>query len=316
MSRAGGDRSGSDAFRVRALETRAPAKLNLRLHVVGRRPDGYHLLDSLVAPIGLCDRVQLHIADAEHAEVHISTSPRAAAPADSSNLGARAAMLFLQQTGLAARIDIRLAKRIPAGAGLGGGSSDAAAVLRMLNAALHAPVADQVLSSWALGLGADVPFFLLGNAARMRGIGEHLEPIEIPRRFVVVAYPGVPLSTRDVYARYDHSLTLEKAVSRIRPPTNSHRPARADRNDLEAAAFQLLPRLRDLKRRLRALGGRGVLMTGSGSAVFGFWERLAEARAAARELEQAGTWAKATWLLDRISNIKVQRACDGRSPSW
>lgn len=293
-----------NAIRYGTFVTRAPAKLNLDLHITGRRADGYHLLDSLVAPIAVFDRLEIRIGPAPRPDVAIVTQPRGAAPEDASNLAARAARLFLERRRLAVHVAIRLHKRIPSGAGLGGGSSDAAAVLRLLNAAAREPVPPAVLARWALSLGADVPFFLLGGAARMRGIGERLEPVFVPRRPVVVAFPGVGLSTQEVYRRFDHSLTLNKAVSRIRPPTNSQRPTCG--NDLEAAAFQLLPRLRELKRRLRALGGRGVLMTGSGSALFGFWDRLADARAAARELEDAGIWAKATWLLDRISDIKVQ----------
>lgn len=310
-----GDRGYSE-FAYRAAETLAPAKLNLRLHVLGRREDGYHFLDSLVVPIRLFDRVQLQLCEASAPEVSVVCRPRAAAPRDASNLAVRAAQLFLERAGLRAAVRIRLTKRIPAGAGLGGGSSDAAAVLRLLNAMVRRPVPGEILAYWALSLGADVPFFLLGTPARMRGIGERLEAAAaVGRGPVVVAYPGLPLATKAVYERLD-SLTLNEAASRIRPPTNSHRPASEDRNDLEAAALQLLPRIRELKQRLRALGGRGVLMTGSGSAVFGFWDRLAEARAAARELEQAGIWAKATWLLDQVSDIKVQRECDGRSPSW
>src|SRR5262245_17326703 len=139
----------------------APAKLNLHLRVVGRRPDGYHLLDSIVAPISVFDSVTVRVTPASVTDVSLRCDPPGAAPETADNLAARAARAFLDRLGTNARVAIELVKRIPVGAGLGGGSSDAAAVLRGLNALLRKPVTAPVLRSWALELGADVPLFLV-----------------------------------------------------------------------------------------------------------------------------------------------------------
>lgn len=298
----------------------APAKLNLRLHVVGRRADGYHLLDSAVAPIALFDVVRLHAEPHPATEVALHCTPGAAAPNGPENLAARAATIYLQRTRRSARVRIDLDKRIPAGAGLGGGSSDAAATLRLLNALSEDPVPASELSAWALELGADVPFFLAGGSARMRGVGERLEPIPTPlspQAGLVVVFPGVPLETRHVYANYDDLLTTEGSVSRVRGLTVGRGPLHEWlENDLEAAAFQILPIVKNLKRQLRALGARGALMTGSGSAVFGVWDGAEQASAAARAMRAAGLWARATWILDRLPAVEMHDADDGRSPSW
>ncbi|HSP97325.1 MAG TPA: 4-(cytidine 5'-diphospho)-2-C-methyl-D-erythritol kinase [Candidatus Dormibacteraeota bacterium] len=298
----------------------APAKLNLCLRIVGRRADGYHLLDSAVAPIALFDVVRIHVEPQSAAEVSIHCMPRGTAPNGPENLAARAALVYLQRTGWSAKVRIDLDKRIPAGAGLGGGSSDAAATLRLLNALSDDPVPASELSTWALDLGADVPFFLSGGSARMRGVGDRLDPMPVPldpRAGLVVVFPGTPLETRHVYANYDDLLTTEGSVSRVRGLTVDRGPLHEWlENDLEAAAFQILPIVKNLKRQLRALGARGALMTGSGSAVFGVWDGAEQASAAARAMRAAGLWARATWILDRLPAVETHDADDGRSPSW
>jgi 4-diphosphocytidyl-2-C-methyl-D-erythritol kinase len=314
------DESDLSAREHRWAAVAAPAKLNLSLRIVGRRPDGYHLLDSVVAPIALFDQVKVSFRRQATNDVALCCTPVSAAPAGSDNLAARAALLYLERVGLTARIWIDLSKQIPAGAGLGGGSSDAAATLRLLNALSPVRATPSDLARWALELGADVPFFLSGGSARMRGVGEQLAPIDSPldrHSALVVAFPGTPLETRHVYAKYDDLLTTEGSVSRVRGLTVGHGPLREWlENDLEAAAFQILPIVKHLKRQLRALGARSVLMTGSGSAVFGVWDGAEQASAAARAIRAAGLWARATWILDRLPAVETHDADDGRSPSW
>lgn len=299
---------------------RAPAKLNLTLRVLGRRSDGYHLLDSLIVPIALFDLVDVQVEASRASEISVRCSPRGAAPEGPDNLVARAARLYLDRTGRSARIRIDLSKQIPAGAGLGGGSSDAAATLRMLNALSPSPASAADLSRWALELGADVPFFLSGGSARMGGVGELLEPTEAPvdrRAGLAVVFPGAPLETRHVYANYDDLLTTESAVSRIpRLTVDRGSPYGWLENDLEAAAFRILPIVKDLKRQLRALGAHSALMTGSGSAVFGIWDGAERANAAARGMRASGLWARATWILNRLPAVETHDGDDGRSPSW
>lgn len=304
---------------ARSASVAAPAKLNLSLRVIGRRADGYHLLDSLVVPIALVDHVRLSISSHPTSRVSIRCRP-GGAPEGPENLAVRAALLYLSRTVRSAWVDIELIKQVPAGAGLGGGSSDAAATLRLLNTLSPIPVSTSELAAWALEVGADVPFFLCGGSARMRGIGEDIQPLPSPLEpgaGLVVVFPGSLLETRHVYAIYDDLLTTEAPVSKDDRLTVFRGPLlQWLENDLEAAAFQILPVLKVLKRQLCALGARGALMTGSGSAVFGVWDGVEQASAAARAMRTAGVWARATQILDRLPAIQTHDEDDGRSPSW
>lgn len=289
-----------------SAEVSAPAKINLCLRVVGRRADGYHLLDSIVAPIALFDYLTVRATPSTATSVSLRCEWPGVAPASPDNLVVKAAEKFLRESGRSARVEISLVKRIPIGAGLGGGSSDAAGVLRGLNALLDRPIPEPSLSAWAAALGADVPLFLAGGPVRMRGIGEILEscPLAIEEP-IVVAFPGNALDTRSVYAKYDDLLTMSEVASSIRPLTPGREPLRSMlHNDLEAAAFLIQPAVRSLKKRLCSLGAEGVLMTGSGSAVFGYWQHWDDAHAAAEQLRTAGVWARVVHVLDRVPAVE------------
>lgn len=305
---------------VRHVQVPAPAKINLRLLVVGIRDDGYHLLESTVAPISLFDAVSVSVRKASSTAVRLACRPAGIVPSGPENLAARAAALFIERTGQRGEVAIELTKRIPAGAGLGGGSSDAAAVLRGLNVLADQSVPAPTLASWALELGADVPLFLYGRPAVMQGVGEILTPTTLPdaiRGPVVVVFPGSGLVTKEVYARYDDSLTSQPVASRVPRFTTGQEPLQNWlTNDLEAAAFQALPQLRDVKRQLRVLGARGAAMTGSGSAIFGVWQRRDDAQAAVRVLRASGLWACATEILERVPAVERDGQHGGRSPSW
>jgi 4-diphosphocytidyl-2-C-methyl-D-erythritol kinase len=292
-----------------AVLVQAPAKLNLRLRVVGRRSDGYHLIDSLMAPISLFDMLEVRAVPAARTRIRIS--PRTPGVARGGNLAARAARLFLQQVRQRAEVEIKLSKSIPIGAGLGGGSTDAAAVLLALNRIFARRLPRSVLARWGLALGADVPFFVHGCPARVTGIGETVVPLStrLPWQ-IVVAFAGAPLSTADVYRVHAGSLTTKGGLSSIRFPISKHtHPEDLLVNDLETAAMTIDPGVRTLKDRLRGLGAAGALMTGSGSAVFGVWLRQAEARSAARRLEQEGIWARMVEILGRSPKMTPR---DGR----
>ncbi len=265
----------------------APAKLNLGLRIVGVRADGYHELSSLFVPLDLADEVTVEVAPAERARVTIEVEAAAGVPgdvpADSSNLAARAALAFLEAAGLAAAVHIRLEKRIPSPGGLGGGSSDAAAVLRALAAEFPGALAGERLESLGLGLGADVPFFLGPGGegpvpARVEGIGERVAPAPgVPSLAAALVHAGPPLETARVYAEFDASgasLTGERA------PTTMPAPAgwlAADWlstllvNDLEAPATRLAPGIAPLREALAAAGARGVGLSGSGPTLFGIF---------------------------------------------
>ena len=304
-----------------AASVRAAAKLNLHLRVIGRRPDGYHLIDSVAVPIGLFDSLTIRITPGPP-EVALRCTPVLGIPTGGDNLAVRAAQCILRHCGATGRVSIDLVKRIPIGAGLGGGSSDAAAVLRILNALLAQPLEDAELQRMGLELGADVPLFLVGRPVRMRGIGEHLELwLAAETRPIVVAFSGAALSTREVYAKYDDLLTMSGPPSTIRAPTSAQEPLPSVlHNDLEAAAFLVQPALPSLKQRMRSLGAEGVLMTGSGSAVFGYWRCWDDAQAAAQCLSADGLWADVVRVLDHVPAVELEpideRKGGGRSPSW
>jgi 4-diphosphocytidyl-2-C-methyl-D-erythritol kinase len=277
---------GAEPPRTKLL---APAKLNLGLRVRGRRADGYHELASVFAPLDLADEVELEIAAAPRAAVSLELlGPAPHVPADASNLAVRAARAFLAAAGLAASVRVRLAKHIPAAAGLGGGSSDAGAVLRGLAAHFPEAVDAQALARLALELGADVPYFLAPRPARVGGIGERIEPLPaLPDFACLLASPGVPLSTAAVFAAFD-----------ARPPAPP--PPEVDpllgldlANDLAPAAEALCPAIAGLRERLRAAGARAVALSGSGPTLFGLFADEGQARRAlARAAFPAPVWAR------------------------
>lgn len=281
----------------------APAKLNVSLRILGRRSDGYHLLDSVAVPITLFDFLHVEVSPAEAAEVSVVSNRSDLAGAH--NLAYRAAALFLKKAGVCCRVAVTLDKRIPIGAGLGGGSSDAAAVLLALDRLVGTRLGREQLLDWAEELGADVPFFVCGRPARMRGIGEIVEPLPAcPSWAVVVAFSGKALSTARVYEAYDRALTNRQPASNTNELLRGWAPPEeVFANDLEPVAIDIQPELRSLKQRLLDLGALQALMTGSGSAMFGVWQRFAEAQAVAERMRSEGTWACAATILDRSPKI-------------
>lgn len=279
----------------------APAKVNLGLRITARRADGYHELESLFAPLDLADDVELEAEAAPGRRVRLELRGAAQGiPSDGRNLAVRAAQGFLEAAALEAEVRIRLTKQTPAAAGLGGGSSDAAAVLRALAARFPDALAADALAKLALGLGADVPFFLDPRPTLVRGIGERLEPVAgLPALALVLVNPGVALSTAEVYAAYD-ALQPKPSGGGLPDP----RPILADpggagealaallANDLEGAAVRLCPAIGRLREHLRALGALGVALSGSGATVFGVFEDAGRARAAAT----APGWPRHAWV--------------------
>ncbi|NDY42067.1 4-(cytidine 5'-diphospho)-2-C-methyl-D-erythritol kinase [Dissulfurirhabdus thermomarina] len=262
-----------------SLSLEAPAKINLLLHVEGRRADGYHLIATVFQRVSLRDRLHLEVTPGRGG-VRLSC-PGSALPEDARNLAHRAAEAFLRRTGLGLDVRVELFKEIPPGGGLGGGSSDAAAVLRGLNALAGEPVPAAELMAMGAALGADVPFFLLDVPAAVgRGVGTELEPVEPPAFWYVLAMPPFGISTRWVY---------ENFVLTTRGPDTIFDPGQALRtmawkNDLEQVVLSAHPQVGRLKDILLAEGARAALMSGSGSTVFGAFREEARARAAAGRL--------------------------------
>lgn len=277
----------------------AAAKVNLGLRIVGRRPDGFHLLESCMTPITLYDTVRIRCEPGSGLSVYADDP---CLPIDKRNLAWGAAVMALGLGRVSARVEISLGKRIPAGAGLGGGSADAAAVLTGLNAMLGLGLSARRLAEAGARLGADVPFFVRGKPAIVSGIGERVRAIPaFRRRWLVVAWPGFPILTQWLYRRFDRSLTKTKPAPMIRRSTKRPRSFREGlANDLEAVAVAAYPELLALKERVLQLGAQRSLMTGSGSAFVGLFSDREMARRAAAALRRAGIWAEAVHTIEHV----------------
>ncbi|MCL4454447.1 MAG: 4-(cytidine 5'-diphospho)-2-C-methyl-D-erythritol kinase [Deinococcus sp.] len=244
------------------MEVLAPAKVNLGLSVLAKRPDSYHQIHTIFAALDIADRVFLEPAPRG---IRLEVSGRALPPGP-ENLAYRAAQKYLKAAGMPGGVRLVLQKNLPVGAGLGGGSSDAAAVLKGLREIYPSGIN---LASLAVKLGADVPFFLQGGWAEAEGIGEQLSEIKGSRLSLVLAGPGLPVSTAAVYG----ALLPSEPAGPLPVPEILAALAQEQEppywNSLEAAAFRLYPQLAELKSELKKTGLRGVLMSGSGSCFFG-----------------------------------------------
>ncbi len=265
-----------------------PAKVNLYLKVVRRRPDGYHDLVTIMQPISLADELRLHL----QAEGLTCECSRPDLPRDAGNLAVRAVLAFQQATGQHFGVHVELRKHIPVAAGLGGGSSNAAGVLRALNEATGTPLTPARLAEVARTLGADVPFFLLDGPALARGIGDRLTPVVLPPMWLALANPGVAVSTASVYAGLQPPFDPPDD-SQVAHMLREH-PATWLHNDLEGVTLRRHPEVAFCKEALQRLGAQGVLMSGSGPTVFGLFADPSSAAAAAAQLQaQTGYWTAA-----------------------
>lgn len=244
----------------------APAKLNLFLHVVGRRPDGYHLLQSVFRLIDLCDTLRF----APRADGEVRRAGGAPGVAEEEDLVVRAARALKSATGTREGVTIRVEKRIPVGGGLGGGSSDAATTLIALDRLWGLRLTRQALAAIGLRLGADVPFFLFGRNAFVEGIGERLRPVELEPAWYVVVVPPVSVPTREIFAAPD--LTRDTKPIRIWGFSKGF-----GRNDLEPVVCRRYPAVRRAIEWLSAFAP--ARMTGSGGCVFAEFRTEREARA-------------------------------------
>ena len=262
-----------------ALTLPAPAKLNLFLHVTGRRDDNYHMLETLLVPIDRGDRVTLSArADAE---VVRGRGPAGLATGD--DLAVRAARLVQRKCAVTRGIGIDVDKQIPLGGGLGGGSSDAATVLLGLNRMWQLGLSRRSLMAMALELGADVPFFVFGTPAFARGIGELLAPVTLPPTWFVVVVPPVQVATAAVFAAPE--LTRNSRSVKIAVFSEGY-----GRNDLQGVAASRFPEIAaclDVLAR-EAAGAASVGMSGSGACVFAAFSAEATAQQALSRVARAG----------------------------
>jgi 4-diphosphocytidyl-2-C-methyl-D-erythritol kinase len=250
----------------------APGKLNLFLHVLGRRADGYHLLQTVFRFIDRCDRVGIAVREDGQVLRH---DPLPGVPPE-EDLCTRAARLLKRRCGTRLGVDLALQKNLPVGGGLGGGSSDAATTLIVLNRLWSAGLARAELLELALQLGADVPFFVFGENAVGEGIGERLTALELPAAWYLVLVPRASVSTREIFG--DNALTRNAKPLKI-PPFFSGLGA----NDLEPVALRRYPEIAAHLAWLRQRSPQ-ARMTGSGACVFAEFATEREARAALGEL--------------------------------
>jgi 4-diphosphocytidyl-2-C-methyl-D-erythritol kinase len=289
-----------------AVERPAPAKLNLYLHVTGRRADGYHLLDSLIAFAGVHDTVKAEKATA--LTLSIEGPFAAALSAEADNLVLRAARALADIAGVRPWATLRLVKRLPVASGIGGGSADAAATLLATSALWQITHKPGALARLALTLGADVPVCLAGKAAQVGGIGEKIDPAPaLPRAPLVLVNPLVPLPTPAVFKARSGAFSQPAPLEG--PPRDARDLAealKARRNDLAEAAIGLVPEIKTILEALAAQPGcLSARMSGSGATCFALFAREEEAQAAATALRAAKPrwWVEATELLSDTSAL-------------
>ncbi len=278
------------------LTLEARGKINLAIDVTGRRDNGYHDVSMILQEVALADRISLSLRNDGSFTVD---SDMVRLPTTEDNLAIRAAKAFMQRLGRQEGVDIYLEKRIPVGAGMGGGSADAAGVLKGLNAMFGSPFTTETLMELGTPLGADVPFCVLGGCALAEGIGEILTPLPMPPKlYCVIAKPEPSVSTRWVYENLDYTkkpphLHVSAVADSIRSGNLSGICKNAG-NILESVTIPTYPVVGWLKEAFLKSGAVLSLMSGSGSSVFGLFEHRADAQKGA---DAAGQYADEVYLV-------------------
>ncbi len=258
------------------LQLSAPAKLNLFLLITGRRPDGYHQLQTLFQLLDHGDRLDISLR--KDGKIQLQGGPPGLP--QEQNLVFRAARMLQTRFGAQAGADIELHKRLPAGGGLGGGSSDAATVLLGLNHLWNLHASREQLAEIGLHLGADVPLFVYGRTALATGIGEKLQPLEIAQKHYLVVHPGISVSTAEIFAHPE--LTRDSAAIKIAPPAEE-----CARNDCQAVVRALYPEVAKAIEWLSSLGN--ARLTGTGACVFVELKQIADGEAYLASLPEGWT---------------------------
>lgn len=276
---------------METLTLSAPAKINYLLDVIAKRPDGYHELRMIMQRINLCDQISLTVSSAPDVFV---TCNSPSAPSGSKNIAWKAARAFLDHAKSTKGVTIQITKNIPTAAGLGGGSSDAAAVLMGLNELLEIGYSDDTLMEIGCTLGADVPFFIYKKTALAEGIGEKFTPLpKMPKCWILLINPGVHVSTAWVYRSLQ--LTSTKELNKLPEFFKSiNQVASILSNDLEAVTISAFPIIAEIKNRLMNSGAIGSMMSGSGPTVFGIFDDFTVAEAARQQLIDGTNWFSAT----------------------
>jgi len=297
-------RSDSDAMTGEgsgaAIVEFAPAKINLYLHIVGRRADGYHLISSLVVFVGIGDDIA--VTDGRGPSLAVDGPFARALPDSGTNLAMRATRGLAAALGRPDNVAMRLTKRLPVASGIGGGSADAAAALRALMRLWRADPGNETLARLALSLGADLPVCLVGRPSLVSGIGEIVEPAPVlPQAWLTLVNPGVAVETRAVFsARTGAFSTPAPLREPPRDPSALAEALRARANDLAAPAIRLAPVIAEALAALESAPGCLLArMSGSGATCFGLFAAPEPAEAAARSIAAArpGWWSVAAPML-------------------
>jgi 4-diphosphocytidyl-2-C-methyl-D-erythritol kinase len=264
----------------------SPAKVNLFLKVVSKRPDGYHNIVSIVDIISVFDVI--HIEEIPD-DVIIIEDDKDILPKDAANTMYRAAVALKERFKINRGARVFVEKNIPIGSGLGGPSSNAATVLKELARIWKVKINEAELNDIGRGIGADVPLFLYGNACIMRGIGNKISPVELPSLWYLIIYPNISISTRRVYEGLKIVLTKKQNDIKLVAKFSGTREVSAIlENDLERIGILLCPIIKTIKDRLIESGASGTLMSGSGSSVFGIFENEEGAKQASASLTNMG----------------------------
>jgi len=266
----------------------SPAKINLCLHVLGKRADGYHDLAMLMQSLDFGDTLEIELTDRPGEITVLCTGVRLAAGEE--NIAAKAARRMVALSGKPVGVRIDIDKKIPVAAGLGGGSSNAATTLMGLNKLLDLQLSQEELMAEGVKLGADVPFFLFADKAWATGIGDRLEPVPpLPPVWYVLVNPGISISTAWVYQNL--GLTAPAILTKLpRFPSTVNDLVAILENDLERVTIKCYPLLAEIKEKLIRLGALGSLMSGSGSTIFGLFSEENLAVAAAETLRNSSDW--------------------------
>lgn len=271
------------------MKVKAFGKINLTLDVLGRRRDGYHLLDTVMQTVSIWDELEIQTGGERGVRLECN---RESLPLDSKNTVYRAAKFFLEDQGLVNEgLTIYIHKFIPSRSGMGGGSADAAAVLRGLNEMYGAGLSDEKLMELGAKVGADVPFCVTGGAARCTGTGTEVSPAPMmPECWLVVCKPPAGMSTPRAYALLDqYPLSSTQATPRMIDALeagNLRRVAKGLANRFDETIR--MAQVRGVKRAMLGIGALGAMMTGSGSGVYGIFETEQQAKAAMKGLEGLG----------------------------
>jgi 4-diphosphocytidyl-2-C-methyl-D-erythritol kinase len=272
---------------TKGIKIEAPAKVNLFLEILGKRADGYHEIRSLIQPIRLFDTLWIE-AGSNGPEIHCPDHPELE---NESNLVLRTLRLLEKELSRPLPLSVRLQKKIPIGGGLGGGSSDSAAVFLGVNRLLGEPIQVKRLRALASQIGSDIPFFITNKTALILGRGEQIEiwPM-FPSWWYVLIYPGFSISTSWAYHQVKFPLTRgEKTINIKRLKANKDKPGKDwIKNDLEEVVRPFFPIIGKIKEALLAQGCVQALMSGSGSTVFGIWETKKTAQEAYLHLKKQG----------------------------